>query len=375
MKVVQPFLQRREAAFFWMVAFFVYSTFRQWVALEQWLPDMTEQSQNPRGKWLPEERECRAPTAYHGRPLSPSGRVNSSVAFLFLTKDERDTGPMETMWQKWLPSPNDGRYHLYVHTAPSNTTLPLGPFFCQHAIPSVKSRMFFLLQAQLQLLKYAMRDSANHFVFMSLSHLPLRSFNDVYEHIISLSQNGSKSLFPMAAEGQAAGHWELHHKELGVSPKHFAKSSQWIVLNREHAQLILKHEDMLLRWDAVMLREYLLEHKIGAPDELFFPTLLKQELGENFNDAIVDDREWVYVEWWEDSPLCSKKHKGPPEHPCTFLQLRTTDLERMQEGPHYFMRKIKHRTQVTYPDGTSQYLVDAVPKIIKNFEAKTTTKR
>jgi hypothetical protein len=70
------------------------------------------------------------------RTTIESKNTPDEIAFLFMTNGESIN---EDLWSNWFPPTSDTRYRILVHTKPSESTVPLGPFFCPFAIPSVET--------------------------------------------------------------------------------------------------------------------------------------------------------------------------------------------------------------------------------------------
>lgn len=358
---------------FWGVAIFLWFSLNKSLTLETWLPSLLELQglhPNPRGIW--KDDRCLAPPLHNfSSPRLPPLQANSTsskVAFLFLTNNDRDGPVLEEMWRKWLPE-DDPRYLLLVHTEVSTTTVPLGPFFCRHAIPSVPSKHTFLLQAEMQLLKYALNEGATHFVFLSLSHMPIRSFDSVYEQLVKRTKNGSRSIFWISDQWQVERDWSTTSRELGIARQHLSRASQWSVLTRFHVQVILRNELTLLRWNHAIETAYNEGKRMGPPDELFFPTLLKQQLYTNFSSAVYDDYHLVWMEWIaERNRDCSPHHGRPPEHPCTFQSLKLKLIRYLQGEGYLFVRKILPNTQLVNPDENREPLLSSLPRVINGYE-------
>ena len=90
------------------------------------------------------------------------------------------------------------------------------------------------MEAEIALLREALKDPANtKFVFLSESTIPLMSFKGVYEHFLT----HSKSEFTYMKN--------IHKKRSFGDIGQLYFNSQWIVLNRKHAQLMVDDRELI----------------------------------------------------------------------------------------------------------------------------------
>jgi hypothetical protein len=227
------------------------------------------------------------------------------VAFLFLT-----IGPLfhENYWNNFFAG-NKERYTIYAHAKYPKEAGFLRP----HLIPVlVPTRWQHTMKAQIELLRYALKNPDNtKFIFLSESTIPLRSFDVVYRTL--LSHENSQFNFRLNP------HHDPRRLVDGVPASKQYKHTQWIVLNRKHAQILIDHADHL-----------------GRPvfcDNEHYPGSILANL--NLLHEIVK-KNTTYVCW---------SHKGPNGHyPFTFTDFtRAVEHQLLQEAfkrNYLFMRKI-----------------------------------
>lgn len=129
------------------------------------------------------------------------------------------------MWINFLKG-HEQHCSIYVH---SKNNLDNSSIFKKNEIKTkVPTTWANTMQAQIELLREALKDQSNKkFIFLSESTIPLQAFDYVYEKVMSNPQsifgyglNSSRYFGPLPLE--------IMHK-----------NTQWVVLNREHAQLMV----------------------------------------------------------------------------------------------------------------------------------------
>ena len=155
--------------------------------------------------------------------------VIPKLAFLFLTIGDIYHEPT---WVNFFASHEDF-YTLYVH---SKHSLSKTSFFKESEIPDkIPTSWANTMRAQVALLREALKNPANEkFVFVSESTIPLRSFKEVYETLMSTPN----SLFKYYRNTFARSFGPL-------SSDMILKNAQWVVLNRKHAQLMADDTELL----------------------------------------------------------------------------------------------------------------------------------
>lgn len=170
-----------------------------------------------------------------GTAAADEDAISARVFFLFLTKDGVQR---HDIWGTFLKDADAGRYSTFVHCSnwatcskeleesnPMNASLV-------NTVPSVYCKD--LVAPMVQLLKAAMIQSTtphDKFVFLSDSTLPIKPFNLVYDELMA---TGSSDF---CIEGSA--HWPKVLFTNLVSAR-LVKHSQWVVLNRDHARILVR---------------------------------------------------------------------------------------------------------------------------------------
>lgn len=196
----------------------------------------------------------------------------SRLAFLFLTYG---TVAQPRIWQTFLRG-HERRYSLYCHPKPGSESTPfLAPYVIPKHTPT-KYGHVSLVRAMLYLLEAAMARPENElFVFVSGQCIPTCRFPVFYD---CLAKSGRSRMTRVRANME-----RYSTIDTSVIPyAAFYKASQWIVLNRKHAEICL----------AGPIHAY---EKANVPDEHYFVTTLTMA-GVDFASE-VDERNLAYVKW------------------------------------------------------------------------------
>jgi len=182
---------------------------------------------------------------------------SKKIAFCFLIYDNINH---EELWYKFFKNVNKNKYNIYIHY---KKNIPL-KFFESNKIKNIVSTKWCgssLIIAQNNLLKQAIKDPENkHFIFVSNSCIPLKSFNYIYNDL-----NQEYSYFNKLKI-------RSNIKQFDKSIKAY-KASQWCILNRKHTNIILKSYNLIKT-----LLNYFDNTNIfkgfGCPDEYIYITVL-----------------------------------------------------------------------------------------------------
>jgi len=229
--------------------------------------------------------------------------MTPKLAHLFLIREGLNH---EIVWERFFLH-HEETYSLYVHAKWPNSVKSrwlqrnLIEDHCDTEWGSVS-----IVQAELQLLKAALRTKDNRFFLLhSESCVPLRPFGEIYEELFRIDRS-----------------WIHYHRgnmrryqgvNQAVIPKrHFLKSSQFFCLTRAHAELLVKRLD-LNNWKECYCAD---EHCVAS-------TL--SEYGEL--DKCVK-RDLTFAHWPQQS-----------RSPITFSNLSYSELKLFRTTPALFARK------------------------------------
>jgi len=208
----------------------------------------------------------------------------NKIAFLFLIYDIINH---ENIWFRFFNGISKNKYNIYIHYK-TNDKLE---FFNEYKINKTVNTKYAdisIVKAQNILIKEALKDKNNkHFIFLSGSCIPLKSFNYIYNTL-----DIKYSYFHIADPDDCFPDCEVALKY--IPKKHINKASQWCILNRRHSELLIKGEECA--------NNYLIWFKdTYAPDELCYISYLSYIYNDSFSNELI-----------------STSYVSPPEVATTF---------------------------------------------------------
>ena len=176
------------------------------------------------------------------------------IVFLFLIYDCINH---EDIWLKFFENIDTSKYSIFIH---SKTKPTLSPFLKNKLISNIKTKWggMSIVKVQNLLLEKAITNTENYkFIFISGACIPVKNFNYIYNE---LTQN-SYSYFNLFSNNSVFPRCNpiLKHMEKDK----ILKAHQWCILNRAHANIILK-DKRYIEWFK----------NIFAPDELCYINIL-----------------------------------------------------------------------------------------------------
>lgn len=200
----------------------------------------------------------------------------NKIAFLFLIYDVINH---ENIWFNFFNGVAKNRYNIYIHYKTDNSL----EFFNDYKINkskiiNTKYADISIVKAQNILLHEALKDKDNkHFVFLSGSCIPLKSFNYIYNYL-----DTKYSYFHIAGSDDCFPDCEVALKYI---PKlHIKKSSQWSILNRRHSELLVNATASTNN----TTNNYLIWFKdTYAPDELCYISYLSYIYNNSLSNEII----------------------------------------------------------------------------------------
>lgn len=154
------------------------------------------------------------------------------IAFLFLILTDVYH---QSSWRTFFEgAEHNNLYSIYVH---SKDSVPRNSFFKKYEIEAkVPTTWECTLLAQTELLKEALKDPKNErFVYLSESTIPLQSFHTAYKRLMG----DSRSQFFYTANPNKERVFPP------IPPTLVYKNSQWVILNRKHAELMVNNNLIL----------------------------------------------------------------------------------------------------------------------------------
>jgi hypothetical protein len=172
------------------------------------------------------------------------------------------------------------------------------------------------------LLKKALKhDKTNElFIFLSNSCIPLKSFEHVYNTL-----NEHFSYFNVTSQNQCFPRCNNTLKYLDY--QYIQKASQWCILNKKHAKLLLKNKKDYIKW---------FNYSETVPDEhcyitFFFKNNLQNEIIATMNESI---NATTFTNWEDIS------YKYPSLHGLkNYQSITDEELNYLSKGKCLFGRK------------------------------------
>ncbi|RYR07197.1 hypothetical protein Ahy_B05g074513 isoform D [Arachis hypogaea] len=182
------------------------------------------------------------PLNHHQFLVSQPHVQSPKIAFLFIARNRL---PLEMVWDAFFRG-GDSKFSIFVHSRPGflfNQATTRSTYFLNRQVndsTQVDWGEASMIEAERILLRHALDDPLNdRFVFLSDSCIPLYNFSYTYDYIMSTSTSFVDS-FADTKEGR------YNPKMHPVIPVHnWRKGSQWVVLTRKHARIVVDDETVL----------------------------------------------------------------------------------------------------------------------------------
>jgi hypothetical protein len=241
------------------------------------------------------------------------------IAFLFVIYD---TIYQEDLWKHFFEGADPSAYSIYIHY---KHNVPLGwmePYKLKTCVETSYGRIS-VVRAENLLLKAALHDAQNeHFIFLSNSCIPVKSFTQIQTHLKpKLSYFNichPQSCFPRC------------NSLLSYLPKEqIQKSSHWCILNRRHAAAVLE-EDCTVWFEGFF----------GADEHYYITMLYRKNLQDEL--CITHDIQWgatTFCNWSE--------HDG--NSPKTYHSITEEELQALIDSGSLFARKFAKTC--SFPEG------------------------
>ncbi|KAK6129336.1 hypothetical protein DH2020_036909 [Rehmannia glutinosa] len=240
------------------------------------------------------------------------------IAFLFIA---RNRIPLEMVWDEFFQGDAENRFSIYVHSRPGfllSTATTRSTFFLNRQINDsiqVDWGEASMIQAERILLRKALMDPFNErFLFVSDSCIPLYNFSYTYDYIMSASTSFVDS-FADTKEGR------YNPKMHPVVPvDNWRKGSQWVVLTRKHAGIVVEDETIFPIFQLHCKPADASKEHNCIPDEHYVQTLLTVPKRPGRRDySKVFDSQFL-------GSLSSRDPKRRGWHPATYKLADATPI-------------------------------------------------
>lgn len=163
------------------------------------------------------------------------------LAFCFLIYDDINH---EELWHMFFKNVDPNKYSIYIHYKIDKELKFFNKYKLTNCIET-KYAHISLVKAQNILLQEALTDNSNtNFIFVSGSCIPLTSFNHVYDFL-----NSEYSYFGMFPREQCFPRCNILYGF--VKREYIQKASQWTILNRKHASLMIESTEYLAWYENI----------------------------------------------------------------------------------------------------------------------------
>ena len=173
----------------------------------------------------------------------------------------------EDLWFKWLSNIDKNKYNIYIHFKENKKLKYFEQYKLKENIETCWGCLS-IVNAQLLILKEALKDKNNeHFIWLSQSCIPLKTFDYVYDYL-----DIDKSYFNKSPDSQV---FPSANKVLQyIYKKNIKKYSMPSIINRKHAQLFIDNKENINLWFK----------DINNIDEIVFLTILYHN---NLNNELI----------------------------------------------------------------------------------------
>jgi hypothetical protein len=258
------------------------------------------------------------------------------IAFCFLIYDSINH---EELWKRFFDQSTNSKYNIYIHY---KENLPLTYFEdkkLDHCIETAWGHKS-LVQASNLLFKKAFEDSANYkFVLLSNSCIPLKSFDHVYDFLTK----DNMGYVNESVYNDNYKKFELYKK----NPDVFAKSSQWVILNRKMVEKTAFVSDEFINEN--------LNTTDVAPDEIYYYTMIKKNAIENQLTITPNLSSGATTfTYWSDMP----EYPFPknPANPYAYDNISTEEIDYLLAQPCLFGRKFNKNCLVDESIDLNEYV-------------------
>lgn len=247
---------------------------------------------------------------------------NKKVALCFLIYDKINH---EEIWYKWLKNINKSKYNIYIHYKEDKKLKYFNDYKLKNCIETCWGCLS-VVQAQNLILEEALKDKNNHhFIWLSQSCLPFKSFNYIYKNL-----DTTKSYFNKFPDSQVFPRGDNLLKYF--ERKNIKKASMPAIINRKHAILFINN-------NSTINKNF---KNVDNVDEFVYLTLIYHH---NLQNEIVEENYISYdskiFTSWPDMNNYKKFDKSilTKETPNSYSYICPEELEYLVKSKSLFGRK------------------------------------
>ena len=247
------------------------------------------------------------------------------IAFCFLIYDIINH---EDLWYIYFRNINKNKYNIYIHYKTDKPLLYFEKYKIKNPIPTEYAHIS-LVKATNLLLTEALKDPDNsHFIFLSGSCIPLKSFYYTYNFL-----NERYSYFNISTQSKCFPRQNGLLKF--IDKKFIQKASQWCILNRKHSKILITNIEYLDWFEPYSI-----------PDEHAYITYLyyrgyENEIISNVNSAT---KSTTFIYW------SYMNYKYPSDHQGlkNYDSISEEELRYIVSEPCLFGRKFNKECFLKY---------------------------
>lgn len=257
---------------------------------------------------------------------------NNKICFMFLT---RGNIYHEKIWKTFFDYADSTKYSILIH--PQNPNEIKTEFFRQFIIDDIiPVKWGNILTAWIHMLKKMYIDENNtHFVWLSESCIPMKSFEEIYES----TKNIKSPMFTKFHEQFRIryGQWTIFPRCNPIAkniPKHFIDKQQaWCILTRDFIKLYLENEEFINK--NIFTKNY------TAPEEHVFITFANYfNIKYEYNTELNSLNCVTFALWKYDKDYKYKKEFSKDLY--EYIEITNEELNFIAEHKCWFARKFKH---------------------------------
>jgi hypothetical protein len=252
------------------------------------------------------------------------------IAFLFLIYD---TIWNEQIWYDFLSKVSTDQFSIYIHFKHDQKLQFFENFKLKNCI-ATKYCDISIVHAHNMLIQEALKDTSNYkFINLSQACIPLKEFEYIYNQLVS----NNNSYFHLAPEEQCFPRCN------SLFPKYrkeeIKKSSNWFILNREHAEFVI-------RGDVDNFSE------VYCPEEHYFITSILNQFENNL--ILTKDKPEMATTFanWSDSDYFWASNS----YLKTYYEIVEEELLYLWQSPCLFGRKFIKNCKVKNKENLQEYL-------------------
>ena len=232
--------------------------------------------------------------------------MTRKLTFCFLVYDKIN---QYDIWVKFFEGVDTNKYDIYIHS--KNPKKDLGWFnkFKLKRTISTKWGDVSIVKAQNLLYEEALKNSDNYkFINLSQSCIPVQPFDYIYEYLTK----DDMSIINKCPESECFPRCNILLKHL--SRENIFKSHQWMILNREHANICAYNESFINLFE-----------KLDCPDEHF--NIIR--INKRGDISKIKYGATTYTNWAE----------GKNGSPKTYVNVSDCNIQALRDEGYLFARK------------------------------------